>query len=256
MIAKWLISLFVPPTCLVLLLPPSAQGGGCRTCVKKVVAVKRVIVRKKVFVPVVVPAYFVAYAPVAVAPAVIINPPAVNIAPPVVTYTPAAVLGYAAPKAMPRKTETCEERLGRVEAALAECLKKLDGKADNGVQPSNLKITALLTKKCASCHEGSVAEKKGKNFALFDGKELLPPAGKDVDLLLGKVIRGAMPPKDNPHGITPLTEDEIADVADWVEGLGKGPKKDKPKKEEPKEEEGHKPKKANRDRAYLTRRQK
>lgn len=93
------------------------------------------------------------------------------------------------------------ELLAEVKAIRAE-IKFLCGQRATAAPPASLK--ALVSARCASCHAGDVAEKKGAGFVILGADGAVPPFSlAEKKRILRLVGRGEMP-KDGP----PLTETE------------------------------------------------
>jgi hypothetical protein len=103
-------------------------------------------------------------------------------------------------------------------------LQKLEaqgGQAQPLKKQSNLKTdappaVALVAKnKCAVCHSEAKASDEGGNHVLFKGDDLVPLSPRQHDRLRTKCYDREMPPKDNKYKIEPLTDAELASLADW-----------------------------------------
>lgn len=92
--------------------------------------------------------------------------------------------------------------------------------------PDDAKAVALIRAKCVACHSASEAESdviletREKLLAQYDGKNLTVPGKHQESLvwqLASRTVEPAMPPVDNKVGVTPLTPDEIALLAAWID---------------------------------------
>lgn len=107
---------------------------------------------------------------------------------------------------------------------------KVDGKVEAVKPPSALlplepKVPgppagglAVMNAKCAACHQaGKLAA--DQRFTLLDMKGELAPltAAQKLKVLL-KTYSAQMPPPNNIHGITPLTDADFAKIVDAVQG--------------------------------------
>lgn len=80
---------------------------------------------------------------------------------------------------------------------------------------ASISALGVLTNKCAACHESKVAATDGKGFVLFKGSELVKLDDSQSKKVMAKLWKGAMPPKDNKHKITSLTDEEVAAVVNF-----------------------------------------
>lgn len=212
--------------------PALANPRGCVSCVKKAVAVKRVvkqevIVKKEVAAvafQVAVPVYLAQVLP---APAVTYNittppPPAAPVQQ-IQTYAAPAVLSasvsaYGVTAAAPQQvvqqtqasTSVTDSELATALRAINERLCKLEEK--NKVPNPNpnpfeaVKGSAwgtLFSKSCSKCHGEAMAAKDGGRIVLSDA-----PTPAQRMKIIGVIAQRSMPPQPNKHSLPAVSAEE------------------------------------------------
>ncbi len=74
------------------------------------------------------------------------------------------------------------------------------------------RVAAILNRNCAMCHEANRAAAHGKNFVLFEGRNLVRLDAEDKKALEDEVTGQTMPPRPVP----PLSAAEKAELLAWL----------------------------------------
>lgn len=80
---------------------------------------------------------------------------------------------------------------------------------------------AILTNRCASCHDAKVAAKDGGDFEMFKDGKMLELNDRQWRKVGSKVASGKMPPDKDARGtpVPPMPDEEAAVVAAFIDSL-------------------------------------
>lgn len=86
-----------------------------------------------------------------------------------------------------------DQRLRRLEGTPAPPLRPMPGAANDPAPQAGSGLVRLMTERCASCHDRSVAQTKGKGLILTDGMNLAQINAEQAGLVIQEVVEGRMP---------------------------------------------------------------
>lgn len=134
--------------------------------------------------------------------------------PPVQQAQLTAQFGYNGAAAVTTAPAVAAVQTDALAAALEKINQRLCKLEDAAkVKPDNpFAVKAAPAAKCIACHGEKDAARLGGGFVFGD---VLSPQQKLA--CIRKVRGGQMPPKDNKQGVAALTEQEKADLLDWLE---------------------------------------
>ena len=175
--------------------PITVGHGYAATYAAPVAVVKKVVaevIPVAVFAPVAVATYSAAYVapPVAAAPA-----PAKAAAP-----QPGNAEVLKALQELSQRLQRLEQRAAPAPAPVPQ--PQMPKAGVQAPAPAAANAVAILAAKCATCHDSTNAEAKGKGFVMFQGGSLVALTDRQQLHVLRRVDRGTMPPKEAP-GLTP-----------------------------------------------------
>lgn len=220
---------FLATVAIGLVLMASPLGATCFVRSRAVVVSKPVVVAKAVVA--VAPVIPVAiYAPIPVFGAVYTPPVAVPAAP--VAPTPGPTVTAPRPalaasdealqtiitelRSLKARIDSVEKKLGPTVTAPGKMPPAAEEKPEDkkAAKPTEHPGVGAMRAKCASCHEATVANKKGGNFVMFTGASLATLQPKQILRVATQAYSGRMPPKAS--GVV-LNDEEVAQIMAWAD---------------------------------------
>ncbi|MBV9125345.1 MAG: cytochrome c, partial [Planctomycetes bacterium] len=150
------------------------------------------------------------------------QPPVVQAQPPPTAQTTTPPAAPAQPKAtaVDPQVQALQEENNRLRKELEDCRKQLkqpmpqaqpEAAAPPVAPPPHL---AILTARCAVCHEAKVAPTKGRGVVLLEGDRLASLDNRQLNRILTQVYSGKM-----PKGGPALSDTEVAQLVTWMDSL-------------------------------------